>query len=210
MKMTPSDCLELRPYLNSGCFTFVKELAVSDFFIGEIRVFPFNWAPKGWALCDGATLPVTQNAALGALLGTQFGGDGKTTFGLPDLRGRVPLCTGSSSTYGNYIQGVQGAGGVEGVTLTTAQVPAHTHSFRAVSAPGSATTPAAGSFVSSVKPAVTTSQIYGATTATPSPTLAPLNSGTLTAAGGLPHKNMQPYLVMNFCISTVGIFPSRP
>lgn len=182
---------------------------MSDFFLGEIRVFSYDWAPRGWALCNGAVMQVSQNVALSALLGTQFGGDGRTTFALPDLRGRVPLCAGRSATYGAYGQGIQYQGGAEGVALTLAQVPIHTHYFHATSATGNSTTPVAGGLPSSAS-ATSAPLIYGATTVNPAPTLTPLNPATVeVAGGGKPHQNMQPFLVMNFCISTLGIFPSR-
>lgn len=186
-------------------------VVVSDFFLGEIRMFPFDWAPVDWALCNGAILQITQNQALYSLLGTQFGGDGAKTFGLPDLQGRVPLCAGYSANYGTYYQGNRSMGGVENVTLAAAQAPIHTHSFKALSAQGSASTPANGALVSSAKPVGTTvPSLYGAVAASPVPTMAPLNSGTLNSVGGAAHNNMQPFTVLNFCISTLGLYPSRP
>lgn len=187
---------------------------MSDYFLGEIRMFSFNWAPIDWALCNGATLQANQNAALFSLLGNKFGGNGQTTFCLPDLRGRAPLCAGVSPTYGTYATGTQSMGGVEGVTLTAAQVPSHTHAFKAISAVGTANLPAAADLVSSAKavgtPVPAVPPLYGAVVANPPSPLAPVNPGTLNSVGGGAHNNMQPFAVTNFCISTVGIYPPRP
>ena len=183
---------------------------MSDYFLGEIRMFSFNWAPKYWALCNGSLMQVNQNAALNSLLGNTFGGDARTTFGLPDLRGRAPLCSSyGPQPYGTYSQGNAGMGGVESVTLTTAQAPAHTHSFRALSSVGTANQPTSGaSLVSSAKPVgAATPSLYGA--AAPNSTMAPLNAGTINSVGGTAHNNMQPFLVTNFCIATAGIYPPR-
>lgn len=185
---------------------------MSDYFLGEIRMFSFNWAPKGWALCNGSLMPVNQNVALNSLLGKTFGGDARTTFGLPDLRGRAPLCASlyGSQPYGTYSQGNEGMGGAESVTLTTAQAPIHTHSFRALSSVGTANQPTGGaSLVSSAKPAGAAAppSLYGA--AAPNSTMAPLNAGTINSVGGNAHNNMQPFLVTNFCIATAGLYPPR-
>lgn len=182
---------------------------MSDYFLGEIRMFPFAWAPENWLLCNGAVLQVSQNQALFSLLNKQYGGDGRTTFALPDLRGRVPLSSGNSATYGSYSVGQ--AGGFESVTLTATQVPSHTHSFNALSTVGAASTPAGGAaLVSSAKPVGTPAvvpSLYGAVTGTS--TFAPLNSGTINTVGGGAHGNMQPFTVLNFCIAAVGLYPSR-
>lgn len=182
---------------------------MSDYFLGEIRMFSFNWAPKGWALCNGSLMQANQNAALFSLLGKTFGGDARTTFGLPDLRGRAPLCSSyGPQPYGTYNQGNEGMGGVESVTLTTAQAPIHTHSFRALSSVGTASQ-TAGGLVSSAKPVGTaTPSLYGAVA--PNSTMAPLNAGTISSVGGgNAHNNMQPFLVTNFCIATAGLYPPR-
>ena len=149
-------------------------------------------------------MPIAQYTALYSLLQTQFGGDGRTTFGLPDLRGRVPLGTQSPG----YKQGLTYAGGAETVTLTAAQMPAHNHTMQAIAEAGDKPGPAANFYakVTAVSPATTPVNIYGA----PTNTVA-LDSGTLSSAGaGAAHDNVQPFLVLNYCIATMGIYPSRP
>ena len=176
---------------------------MSDPFLGEIRLLAINWAPRGWALCDGSLLSITANQALYSLLGTQFGGDGRTTFGVPDLRGRVPLGT---VTPGQN-QGVQWAGGAENVTLTAAQTPAHNHALRAIAETGNKANPTDNFYskATAVTPATAPVNIY----AVPSSTVA-LDAGTLSSVGGAAHDNMQPFLVLNYCIATTGYYPSRP
>ena len=180
---------------------------MSDPFLGEIKMLAFDWAPKGWAMCDGTVLQINQNAALAALLGTAFGGNGSTTFGLPDLRGRTPLCTGALAP-NTYARG--NAGGVESVALTATQVPGHQHFVSAYPADGTVMPPT-GALPAN---AVTTS---GSTTdfscylpnGTWTPAVAMNANSVSPYGGGQPHNNMQPYTVVNFCISTVGIFPPR-
>lgn len=179
---------------------------MSDYFLGEIRMFSFAWAPHNWALCQGQLMTITQNQALYALLGTTFGGNPPTNFNLPDLRGRVPLCQGQSPISGTtYQQGSTYAGGAETVTLNAAQVPAHTHTVKAISAQGTAG-PSDG-IISSLKTAVTPT-VYSAVP-TSGATFQPLNAGTVSPVGGAAHSNMQPFTVANFCIATSGIFPAR-
>lgn len=179
---------------------------MSDYFLGEIRMFSFNWAPQNWALCQGQLMTIQQNNALYALLGTTFGGNATTNFNLPDLRGRVPLCQGLSPISGtNYQQGVTHIGGAESVTLNATQVPAHTHTVKAISAQGTAG-PGDG-IISSLKTTVTPT-VYGAVPASGA-TFQSLNAGTVSPVGGAAHNNMQPFTVANFCIATSGIFPAR-
>ena len=175
---------------------------MSEPFLGEIRLLAIAWAPKGWALCDGSTLPIAQNQALYSLLQTQFGGDGKTTFGLPDLRGRVPLGTVAPGQN----QGTKWAGGAETAALTGAQTPIHTHYLQVIAEAGDKPSPVANFYaqVTPVTPAASPVNIYGA----PVSTVA-LDSGTLSSVGGNAHDNMQPFLVLNYCISTEGIYPPR-
>ncbi|HJU99510.1 MAG TPA: tail fiber protein [Burkholderiaceae bacterium] len=178
---------------------------MADPFIGEIRMFAGNFAPQGWAFCDGAILSIAENDALFALIGTTYGGDGQSTFALPDLRGRVPVHQGSLA--GNYyVLGQQG--GSETVTLTHHQIPAHNHLVGASSAMPPAT--GTGIEVTVVTPYVPASpgakpKLYVA------PGMpAPMYAGAVTASGGSqPHNNMAPYLGVHFIISLFGIFPSQ-
>lgn len=178
-------------------------------FLGEIMLVAFNFAPKGFALCNGQLLPINQNQALFALLGTQFGGNGQTNFALPDLRGRVPVSAGSS----DYPLGQRG--GTEAVTLTLAQLPPHLHGMKV--SPDRGTTNLAG--IAGTTPVHNYladsgggAPQYGSTpnaalaTAGPGPTVV----NTTTAVGGSqPHTNMQPYLSLNFVIALQGVFPSQ-
>jgi microcystin-dependent protein len=175
---------------------------MSDPFLGEVRMFGFNFAPRGWAFCNGALLSIPQNAALYSLLGTQFGGNGSTTFALPDLRSRVPVHCQSGQA-----SGVQG--GVETVTLTQATLPGHTHQFVATSENGTL----AGVAVNNVFFAKTGPSTAGGPSQNlyaPASNLIGLNPNVLTQAGGAAsHDNMQPYLVVNFCIALLGVYPTR-
>lgn len=167
-------------------------------FIGEIRMFGFNFAPSGWATCDGQLLSIAQNTALFSLLGTQFGGNGQTNFALPDLRGRVPLHQGQGPGLSPRTMGE--SSGSEAVTLLSSQLPAHTHPF---TPPCSTDDPNAGSPKNNF-PASVGTPIY-ATTANGN-----MGAGTTGPAGGSqPHSNLQPFLTVNFCIALQGIFPSR-
>lgn len=168
-------------------------------FIGSIVLFCGNFAPKGWATCDGQLLSIAQNSALFAILGTTFGGDGRTTFALPDLRGRVPLHPGSGPGLSPYTLGQ--STGFESVTLQVPQIPSHSHGFAAPCSDGLPTSP---SPVGGMLANQDQTQFY-ASSGTDS--MAP---GTSTAVGGsLPHENRQPLLAINFIIALEGIFPSR-
>lgn len=166
-------------------------------YIGEIRMTGFNFAPSGWAFCDGSLLPIASNTALFTLIGTFYGGDGITTFALPDLRGRIPIHAGALSGGQNYSLG--STGGVEAVALTTNQIPTHTH--QAQGGPyGNSDTPAGNYFA-----ALATVDLYAPVTPNVS-----LNPGAVLPAGGnQPHENRPPYLAVNFIISLFGIFPSQ-
>jgi microcystin-dependent protein len=172
---------------------------MSDQFLGEIRIFGFNFAPTGWALCDGQLMPISQNTALFALLGTVYGGDGKSTFGLPDLQGRAAMQWGMGPGLSDRMQGEQG--GAEGVTLLESQVPSHGHQLRAATQDNADVHylgPSA-SFASS-----TGGTLYQETADTQ------MSPQTLVPVGGsLPHNNMQPYLTIAFAIALQGIFPPR-
>jgi len=160
-------------------------------FLSEIRIMSFGYPPKGWALCNGQLLPINQNQALFSLLGTTFGGDGRTTFALPNLQGRAPMHVGSGRILGQQ-------GGEAAHTLSLAEMPAHTHTAMAQPAVG-AQLPPVNAFLSQA------SNVYR----TPD-NLTPLLSATVNPVGGSQaHTNMQPYLTLSFCIALQGIFPSR-
>jgi len=168
---------------------------MSEPFLAEIRIVGFNFAPRGWAFCDGQILPINQNQSLYSLLGTTYGGDGRTTFALPDLRSRTPIHRGSSYQLGQK-------GGAETVTLTAAEIAAHSHTAKASSSDAADNAPQ-GQVLADPNPAG--DLLYG----DPS-SLTSLRSGTITnAGGGQAHNNMQPYLTLSFCIALRGLFPSR-
>lgn len=167
-------------------------------FLGEIRMFGFQFAPTGWAMCNGQLLPISQNTALFSLLGTTYGGNGTSTFALPNLQSSVAIHQGQGVGLSPYVIGQNG--GTENVTLTQGQMPLHGHVVNASGSPGANTRPAGGVL------ARATTDIY-ATAPDGSTTM---NPGTIGNAGGSqPHTNIQPYLVINFCIALQGIFPSR-
>lgn len=174
-------------------------------FLGEVRTFAFSFAPKAWAMCNGQQLSIAQNAALFSLLGTTFGGNGVTTFALPDLRGRTPLGQGTGPGLPSVNWGeVQG---VESVTLNVTQIPQHNHLFTASSAPGTKKPLLNGLFADDVD---TQAVDYFASPSAPGTSLLPLYQLSMAQAGSnQPHSNLQPYLVINFCIALQGIFPSR-
>lgn len=164
---------------------------MSSPYLGEIRMMSFNFAPKGWALCNGQLLPINQNQALFSLLGTSFGGNGTVNFALPNLQGRTPIHTGNGHVWGE-------AAGTASVTLNISQLPQHTHLASAASGPGTTATPTnnlLGDYLNGYAPSG------------PATTLA--NDELTTAGSGQPHENRQPYLAINFCIALQGIFPSR-
>ncbi|GAB2183783.1 phage tail protein [Roseibium sp. LAB1] len=169
---------------------------MSEPFLAEIRIVGFNFAPRGWAFTDGQILPINQNQSLYSLLGTTYGGDGRTTFALPDLRSRTPIHEGDGYALGQK-------SGAETITLTAAQIPEHSHTVKAVSSPGNSRSPAMS--------------LFGSENAPDKPyrpyevgTMTQMRSGTVTnAGGGQAHNNMQPYLTLNFCIALQGLFPSR-
>ncbi len=175
---------------------------MADQFVGEVRLFCGNFAPLGWAFCNGQLLPISQNTALFSLLGTNYGGDGRSTFALPDLQGAFPLHAGSSAGPGLSPRSTGERGGSETVTLATAQLPAHGHAMQA--APG-ATTGTPGTTVS-LAPTSNGSALYRA------PDNVYLNTAAadMGAAGGNgAHDNLPPYLAVNFIIALQGIFPAR-
>jgi len=166
-------------------------------FLGEIRAIAFNFPPKGWAFCNGQLLSIQQNQALFAILGTTYGGNGQTTFALPDLRGRSPLHFGQSPGLSNYVLGQ--AAGTEGVTLIQSQMPAHNHLVKANANANAGV--AANSFPAGPPSG---NNLYGPSVAGPA-----MDTNMVPAQGGnQPHSNQQPYLVVNYVIALVGIFPS--
>ncbi len=168
--------------------------------MGEIAIYGFYFPPQGWATCNGAILPISQNQALYALLGTQFGGDGQSSFALPNLMGRVALGAGSGPGLSSYVQGQYG--GSESVTLTPDQIPEHTHAINCTSTDGDSITPA-GKILA--KDSAGGSATYSSERA--NGVMAPL--AVQPVGGGLSHSNLQPYLALNVCIALNGIFPDR-
>src|SRR5688572_4063663 len=161
-------------------------------FLSEIRIMSFNFAPKGWALCNGQLLPINQNQPLFALLGTTYGGDGRVNFALPDVRGRVPIHRGSGHTQGER-------GGEQAHTLTMSEMPEHIHAANATSVAATASTPSNTLLLAQSAP----QSLYGAAS-----NLQPMAYGAVTSTGGgQPHLNMQPSLTLSFCIALIGIFP---
>ncbi len=171
---------------------------MADPFVAEIRIFPFNFAPKGWAWCDGQLMPLSQNTALFSLLGTTYGGNGKSNFALPDLQGRAPMHPGQGP--GLSLHDLGETGGSETVTLLQSEIPAHSHSVRASQADAIETRPEGQLLATGIGVGM-----YAAPGA-----LTQLSPNALTpAGGGAPHNNMMPYLTFYFCIALQGVFPPR-
>jgi microcystin-dependent protein len=172
-----------------------------DPFVAEIRIFPFNFAPKGWAFCDGQILPLSQNTALFSLLGTTYGGDGKSNFALPNLQGNAPMHPGQGP--GLSLHDLGETGGSDIVSLLESEIPAHSHTVQAFAGTGNRLTPGANSI----------SRETGATTyvpGSPPPATVTMAAQTITPAGGSqPHNNLMPYLTLSFCIALQGVFPPR-
>jgi len=172
-----------------------------DPFVAEIRIFPFNFAPKGWAFCDGQILPLSQNTALFSLLGTTYGGNGQSTFALPDLQGSAPLHPGQGPGLSLYDLGQQS--GTEFVTLLQSEIPVHTHTMSASVENGTQKTLTADiTLATSIG-----GSIYQSNTGANLVTMAP--QALAPAGGSLPHNNMMPYLTLNFCIALQGVYPPR-
>jgi len=172
---------------------------MADQFVAEIRLFPFNFAPQGWAFCNGQLLPISQNTALFSLLGTTYGGDGKSTFALPDLQGRVPLHHGDGPGLTSRMLG-ESAGSAT-VTLLESEIPSHVHALRGSALDGDLSLPSPVRVLGNA----TGAKPYG------SGTDVLLAGQALALAGGsVPHNNLQPYLTLNYCIALQGIFPPRP
>ena len=176
---------------------------MADPFVAEIRIFPFNFPPKGWAFCDGQLLPISQNTALFSLLGTTYGGDGKSTFALPDLQGSAAMHPGQGPGLSLYDLGQ--TGGTQSITLLQSEMPVHLHSVGMANS-GNGDTP---SPVGATWAGVPSGRGFLNTYHSGPPTAKMLASSILPAGGSLPHNNMQPFLVLNFCIALQGIFPSQ-
>jgi microcystin-dependent protein len=169
-----------------------------DPFVAEIRIYPFNFPPKGWAFCDGQLLPISQNTALFSLLGTTYGGDGKSTFALPNMQGNAPMHPGQGP--GLSLHDLGETGGSETVSLLESEIPAHSHTLRASLDDADLRIPTPARSL-----AKSNSNVY--VTGNPNTALA---AQALTPAGGdQPHNNMMPYLTLNFCIALQGVFPPR-
>ena len=174
---------------------------MSDPFVAEIRIFGFNFAPTGWAQCNGQILPISQNTALFSLLGTTYGGNGQSTFALPNLEGSAPMFWGQGPGLSLYDLGQQG--GSETVTLLTSEMPLHTHNLQSVqSFAGSANIPTNNVLAKTIAG-------FNAYTATLSPLVQMANVDLAPTGSSLPHNNLQPSLVLNFCIAMQGVFPPR-
>lgn len=170
---------------------------MSDQFVAEIRIFPFNFPPTGWAFCDGQLLPISQNTALFSLLGTTYGGDGKSTFGLPNMQGNAPMQQGQGQ--GLSLRDLGEMSGSDTITLLTSEMPLHNHTMSTTNEDGNNTQPA-NRYFGRGQP------LYVA----PSALALMAPQCVAPSGGGLPHNNMQPYLTLNFCIALQGIFPPRP
>ena len=178
---------------------------MSNPFLGELRLFAGNFNPRGWAFCAGQLLPIAQNDALYALIGTTFGGDGQVTFGLPDLRGRVAIGQGTGPGLSSYVVGQEA--GTENVTLSVNQMPQHSHPVTASSADATATTPTGA--VPARPSATTVGYLYLASGASGTTDAPPNATAISTVGGSQPHDNMAPSLVLNYIIALEGVFPSR-
>lgn len=181
---------------------------MSDYFLGEIRMFGFGWAPQGWALCNGATLNIAQNQALYTLLGTQFGGNGQTTFMLPDLRSRTPVNITGGGVTPVYQTG--NTGGAETIGLVAATVPQHSHTVTAYPSLGTAIPPTGADIASVASPGSSTANFSSYLPSSTWTADAQLNAASVSVTGGgAGHANMQPFAVVNFCISIEGLYPMR-
>jgi len=172
---------------------------MSDQFVAEIRIFPFNFPPTGWAFCNGQLMPISQNTALFSLLGTTYGGDGKSTFALPDMQGNAPMQPGQGQ--GLSLRDLGEMSGVETITLLVSEIPVHTHSFSGSNNLGDNPLPTNNALARQAN-------INNYSNVAPNVMMA--FQALPPAGGGLPHNNMQPYLALNFCIALQGIFPQRP
>ena len=169
-----------------------------DPFVAEIRIFPFNFAPKGWAFCDGQLLPLSQNTALFSLLGTTYGGDGKSNFALPNMQGNAPMHPGQGP--GLSLHDLGETGGSDTVSLLESEIPSHSHPLSVSAADGISTSPVNNMFAQGA--GVSIWSVGATNTQFSDQAIAP-------AGGDQPHNNMQPYLTLNFCIALQGVYPPR-
>lgn len=172
---------------------------MADPFVAEIRIFPFNFSPKGWAFCDGQLLPISQNTALFSLLGTMYGGNGQSNFALPDLQGSAPMHPGQGPGLSNYTQGE--TGGQTTVSLLTSEIPNHTHTLKVANDSGLQSRPNGA--------VMARAPFYKNVTQTPTQTTQLAVEAVAPAGGDQPHNNMQPYLTLHFCIALQGVYPPR-
>jgi len=172
---------------------------MSDPFVAEIRIFPFNFAPRGWAFCDGQLLPISQNTAVFSLLGTYYGGDGRSNFGLPNLQGSAPMHTGATTGPGLSSHVLGESGGSDNVTLISSEMPGHTHTLSAENDNPRSADPANHYLAFSAIPVYSDQAVNSASAPT----------ATSPAGSSTPHNNLQPYLVLNFCIALQGVYPPR-
>ena len=177
---------------------------MADPFVAEIRMFGFNFAPTGWAFCNGQLLPIGQNTALFSLIGTFYGGDGKSTFGLPNLEGSAPLQAGQGPGLSDRVQGE--SGGEPFVTLIQSEMPAHNHSLACGTATGTIASPANDVWATG-KVGRQAVNLYAPAAGANPPVMSPF--ALAVAGSSLPHNNMPPHLVVNFCIAMQGVFPPR-
>lgn len=175
---------------------------MSDPYLGEIRMFGFQRTPTGWQACDGSLLPIAQNEALFALIGTTYGGDGQTSFAVPDLRGRVPLHQGQGPGLNQYAIG--GLPGTETVAVSATQMPPHSHTMFATTAAASATTPAP-----ELLPAAVSGDSFYVNTIVGNTAIGMAGGMVVPAGGGMPHENCMPTLAVQYCIALAGIWPAR-
>lgn len=169
-------------------------------FLGELRLFPYDFVPKGWLACNGQILPINQNAALASLLGQAYGGDGHTTFALPNLQGQVPLGAGVAASTKTYTLGQKA--GESSHVLTTDEMPQHNHNVKASSANATSKTPTGNSWSTPIP------NVYKPSTGTTSATLA--SPALANSGSSVGHNNMQPYLALTICIATTGLYPPHP
>lgn len=184
--------------------SYACSLSAQDEYIGIIKIFAGNFAPTGWRICDGSVLQISQYAALYSIIGTMYGGNGSTTFALPDLRGRAPIGCGQGTNLTNRILGT--SGGSESVTLTAGQIPAHRHSMNVADTLANSLVPTNNSMIAEGRSGLGVS-LYKTN---PTTTTQLLDSTIGYNSGGQSHENMMPYLPINYIICTEGLYPTRP